>query len=97
MDLIDNSHEMTHIKKLMSKLRATKRYNSRVVLSEMKEDGLVLKHIVAPTRFGNLFPNREGAYMVGEILSHGTYKLEEINGDLVPKTWNSDNLRHYYS
>jgi len=64
---------------------------------EMKEGDLVLKQVVAPTRIGKLMPNREGPYRIKEKMSHGAYKLEEMNGDLVPRTWNALNLRHYYS
>lgn len=63
----------------------------------MKEDDIVLKCVVAPTRIGKLFTSGEGHYMVHELLSHGSYKLEEMNGGIFPETWNSVNLRHYFS
>jgi hypothetical protein len=64
---------------------------------EMKEGDLVLKQVVAQTRIGKLLPNWEGPYRIREKFPHGGYKLEEMNGDAVPRTWNVANLRHYYS
>jgi len=58
---------------------------------------LVLKQVVSHPHIGKQMPNWEGPYMVKENLSHRAYKLEEMNGDPVPRTWNAVNLRHYYS
>jgi hypothetical protein len=63
----------------------------------MKESDLVLRQVVASTRIGKLLPTWEGPYSVKEKLSHGAYKLEELNGDLVPRIWNAANLRHNFS
>jgi len=71
------------------------RKNSHI--REMKEGDLVFKQVVAPTRIGKLMPNWEGPYRGKIFLSHRAYKLEKMNGDPVPRTWNAVNLRHYYS
>jgi hypothetical protein len=42
-------------------------------------------------------PNWEGPYRIKEKLSHEAYKLEELNGDPIPRTQNAVNLRHYLS
>jgi hypothetical protein len=97
MDVIDEVREQAHIREFVAKQRAARRYNSRVTPREMKEGDLVLKQVVAPTRIGKLFPNWERPYRIREKYAHGAYKLEELNGDIVPRTWNVANLRHYYS
>jgi hypothetical protein len=97
MDVIDEVREQAHIREFAAKQRAARRYNSKVVPREMKEGDLVLKQVVAPTRIGKLFPNLEGPYRIREKCNHGAYKLEELSGEAVPRTWNVANLRHYYS
>jgi hypothetical protein len=97
MDMIDEIREQAHIREFAAKQRAARRYNSRVIPREMKEGDLVLKQVVAPTRIGKLFPNWEVPYRVREKFPHGAYKLEEISGEAVPRTWNIANLRRYYS
>jgi hypothetical protein len=57
MDVIDEAREQAHIREFAAKQRASRRYNSKVTPREMKEGDLVLKHVVAPTRIGKLFPN----------------------------------------
>jgi hypothetical protein len=97
MDVIDEVREQAHIREFAAMQRAARRYNSKVAPREMKEGDLVLKQVVAPTRIGKLFPNWEGPYRVREKCSHGAYKLEELSGEAIPRTWNIANLRHYYS
>ncbi|XP_039687900.1 uncharacterized protein [Medicago truncatula] len=97
MDMIDEVRESAHIREFAAKQRAAQRYNSKVIPRSMKEGNLVLKQVVAPTRIGKLLPSWEGPYRVKEKLQHGAYKLEELNGKTVPRTWNAINLRHYYS
>jgi hypothetical protein len=97
MDMIDEIREQAHIREFAAKQRAARRYNSIVIPREMKEGGLVLKQVVAPTRIRKLFPNWKGPYIIREKFPHGAYKLEELNKETVPHTWNVVNLRHYYS
>jgi hypothetical protein len=97
MDVIDEVREQAHIREFAATQRAARHYNSKVAPREMKEGDLVLKQVVAPTRIGKLFPNWEGPYRIREKCSHGAYKLEELSGKVVLRTWNVANLRHYYS
>jgi len=97
MDMIDEIRVEAHIRESAAKQRAARRYNSRVIPRSMKEGDLALKQVVAPTIIGKLLPNWEGPYRIKEKLQHGAYKLEELDGTPVPRTWNMANLRHYYS
>lgn len=64
MDMIDDIREHAHIQEFTTMQRATRRYNSKVILREMKEGDLVLRQVVAPTRIGKLLPNWEGPYRI---------------------------------
>jgi len=95
--MIDEIREEAHIREFAAKQRAARRYNSKVIPRDMKKGDLVLKQVVAPTRIGKLLPSLEGPYQIKEKLQHGAYKLEELDGTPVPRTWNVANLHHYYS
>lgn len=95
--LIDKTNDGAHIREFGYKQRAARRYNSKVVLREMKKGDLVLRHVIIPSRQGKLQINWEGPYLICPKLSCGAYKLEKINRRLIPRTSNSVNLIYYYS
>ena len=45
---------------------------------------------------GALGPNWEDPVWVSQSLGNGTYKLETLDGELIPRTWNAENLRKFY-
>ena len=45
---------------------------------------------------GKLDPNWQGPFKVAEILGLATYKLEEVSGKCMPRTWNAQNLKKYH-
>lgn len=63
----------------------------------MHESDLVLRQVVLPTQHGKLQSNWEGSYHIFQKILYGAYKLEELDGRLVPMTWISTHLRYYYS
>ena len=38
----------------------------------------------------------QGPYIIVEIARPGAYRLAEIDGDILPNTWNIDQLRRFY-
>ncbi|GJX34861.1 hypothetical protein Tco_0246418 [Tanacetum coccineum] len=45
---------------------------------------------------GKLGPKWEGPYEVMEALGKGTYKIKNRNGDILPQTWNVQDLKKCY-
>jgi hypothetical protein len=39
----------------------------------------------------------EGSINVVDIAPPGAYVLEEVDGTMLPNTWNADHLRKYYA
>jgi hypothetical protein len=39
----------------------------------------------------------EGQFIVVDIAESGAYVLVEVDGDMLPNTWNTDQLRKYYA
>ncbi|GAA0165370.1 hypothetical protein LIER_39964 [Lithospermum erythrorhizon] len=73
-------------------------YNRRVKNKQFKVGDLVLRQfsITHPKDKDKLSPKWEGPYRVGHILGPGTYELERMNGEAIPRTWHASNLAKYY-
>lgn len=56
-NLINETHDIVHIKELSAKQRLLKKYNLKAVLRKMQKDDLVLRQVVMPSQLGKLQPN----------------------------------------
>lgn len=97
LDLIEEEREKAHLKEVASKLRAARKYNTKVVPRAMKEGDLVLKRALKDPQAGKLGANWEGPYRVKKEIGKGGYRIEELNGREVPRTWNAANLKFYFN
>ncbi|GAA0150408.1 hypothetical protein LIER_09357 [Lithospermum erythrorhizon] len=43
-----------------------------------------------------LSPKWKGPYRISRMLGPGTYELERMNGDAIPRTWHASKLVKYY-
>ncbi|XP_072052119.1 uncharacterized protein [Arachis hypogaea] len=99
-DLIDETREMAHLTETAIKQRMALRYNTKVIKREFEPNDLVLRRndIGLPTPGeGKLAANWEGPYRIKKVMGKGAFKLERLDGKEVPRTWNADNLRRFYS
>jgi hypothetical protein len=58
--------------------------------------GLTIKkdiHTKDKHKFSSL---TEGPFIVVDIVAPGAYVLAEVDGAMLPNTWNADQLRKYY-
>ncbi|XP_057744680.1 uncharacterized protein LOC130962489 [Arachis stenosperma] len=99
-DLIDEVREMAHLTETALKQRMALRYNTKVLKREFGPNGLVLRRndIGPPTPgAGKLAANWEGPYRIKKEMGRGAFKLERLDGKEIPRTWNANNLRRFYS
>ncbi|XP_057730600.1 uncharacterized protein LOC130945929 [Arachis stenosperma] len=99
-DLIEEAREMAHLTETALKQRMALRYNTKVLKREFGPNDLVLRRndIGLPTPGeGKLAANWEGPYRIKKVMGKGAFKLERLDGKEVPRTWNADNLRRFYS
>ena len=76
------------------------RYNQKVVPRGFAENDLILIRNDIGTirpREGKLAANWKGPYRVVKILGKGYYRLSELDGRELPRSWHACNLRRYYS
>ena len=81
----------------VSKQRAARRYNTRVISRRFREGDLVLKRPMGKDKGGKLAANWEGPFRINEAFEGGAYRLETMEGEMLHRTWNVANLRFYYS
>ena len=98
LDFIEETRERASIRMAAYQHRVAKYYNSRVKSKIFEQGDLVLRKAEAsqPTEIGKLSPKWEGPYQVIKVIRPGAYQLQRMDGSIVPRTWNSENLRKYY-
>ena len=74
-------------------------YNQKVKLERFDIEDLVLRRVTLamknPTQ-GKLGPTWEGPYRVVHYSQQGSYHLEDLDGNKLPRPWNVKHLKRYY-
>ena len=73
------------------------RHDSRVKKREFQLGSLVLWRNQKDSREGKLVANWERPYRVHGATGTGSYYLEHLNGEPLPRPWNAMKLKQYYS
>nr|KYP75978.1 Retrovirus-related Pol polyprotein from transposon opus [Cajanus cajan] len=100
LDLVDELRDEAQIHEEACKLRASRRYNTRVRPRSFRVGDLVwrlLGEAQKDTSDGKLAPTGGGPFRIAEDLENGTYRLEELSGKPIPRTWNATHLKFYFS
>ena len=74
-------------------------YNKRVKLRRLNIGDLVLCKVTPATRDsaqGKLNPTWEGPYRVVHYSRQGSYPLETMDGQRLPRPWNIEHLKKYH-
>nr|KYP40021.1 Retrovirus-related Pol polyprotein from transposon opus [Cajanus cajan] len=100
LDLVDELRDESQIHEEACKLRASRRYNTRVRPRSFRVGDLVwrlLGEARKDTSDGKLAPTWGGPFRVIEDLENGAYRLEELSGKPIPRTWIATHLKFYFS
>ena len=62
----------------------------------IKPGHLVLRRIANLETVGNLQLKWEGPFLIASSLRPGSYKLRDMEGNDIPRSWNVDELWRYY-
>jgi transposase InsO family protein len=68
----------------------------KVRLKDIKPGHLVLRRLANPDRVGKLQLKWEGPFLVVSSSRPGSYRLKDMDGNDIPRSWNADELRRYY-
>jgi hypothetical protein len=68
----------------------------QVRLKNIKPGHLVLRRIANSDTVGKLQLKWEGPFLVVSSSRPGSYRLKDMGGNDIPRSWNADELRRYY-
>jgi hypothetical protein len=68
----------------------------KVKLKNIEPGHLVLRRIANPEIVGKLQLKWEGPFLVVSSSRPGSYRLKDLDGNDIPRSWNADELRRYY-
>jgi hypothetical protein len=68
----------------------------KVRLKNIKPGHLVLRRVANPYTVGKLQLKWEGPFLVVSSSRPGSYRLKDMDGNDIPRSWNADELRRYY-
>nr|KYP39609.1 Transposon Ty3-G Gag-Pol polyprotein [Cajanus cajan] len=100
LDVLDEVREKTQVVPEACKQRMSRHFNSNLKPRTFHEGDLVWREIGSARRNsseGKLSANWDGPFRVRHALHNGAYKLEELSGKVIPRTWNATHLKTYYS
>jgi hypothetical protein len=68
----------------------------KVRLKNIKPGHLVLRRVANPDTVGKLQLKWEGPFLVVSSSRPGSYRLKDMEGNNIPRSWNADELQRYY-
>jgi hypothetical protein len=68
----------------------------KVRLKNIKSGHLVLRRVANPDTVSKLKLKWEGPFLVISSSRPGSYRLKDMDGNYIPRSWNADELRRYY-
>ena len=99
LDLIDEERENAMVQLAHYQQKLKRGYDAHVKPRPLAPGDLVLRKVVGSAKnpaWGKLRPNWEGPYRITSNASTGAYFLEDLDGLVVPRPWNVNNLKMYY-
>ena len=99
LDCLDEVREKASIKVRKYQQKMANYYNKRVKLRQLDIEDLVMRKVTPTTRDsaqGKLSPTWEGPYRVVHYSRQGSYHLETVDRQKLPKPWNIEHLKKYY-
>jgi hypothetical protein len=68
----------------------------KVRLKNIKPGHLVVRRVANPDIVGKLQLKWEDPFLVVSSSRPGSYRLKDMNGNDIPRSWNADELQRYY-
>ncbi|GKA43411.1 reverse transcriptase domain-containing protein [Tanacetum coccineum] len=98
LDILEERREKAAAREARSKAKMEKYYNAKVRSISFRPGDFVYRSNEAShaKESGKLGPKWEGPYEVIEALGKGAYKLRNSSGDILPCTWNVQDLKKCY-
>ena len=93
LDLLDEVREEARIKAKVLKTRVEYKQKSKLRPRQFQVADLVMRKAHPYQLENKLSPKWTGPFRVIEVLGNGAYRLETLEGGIIPQTWNGANLK----
>ena len=99
LDLIEERRESEMVQLAYYQPKLKQGYDAKVKLRPLEPRDLVLRKVLGTAKnpaWGKLGPNWEAPYRITSSAGIGAYFLEDLDEQVIPRSWNVNNLRRYY-
>ena len=99
LDLIEEKRENAIVQLAYYQHKLKQGYDANVKLRPLVPGDLVLRKFLGTAKnpaWGNLGPNWEGLYRIISVAGIVVYFLEDLDGHVILRPWNVNNLKRYY-
>ncbi|GAU27038.1 hypothetical protein TSUD_314000 [Trifolium subterraneum] len=97
LDLVEELRAGASLREATLKQKIAARHDKGVIKREFEVGSLVLRRNQKDSRERKLAANWEEPYRVRAKTENGAYHLEDLYGKEIPRTWNAEKLKQYYS
>ncbi|KAK1404815.1 hypothetical protein POM88_004420 [Heracleum sosnowskyi] len=98
LDFLEETRAISSLRLAAYQKRVSRLYDRRVRVRRLRVGDLVLRRVMPHTRIsshGVFGANWEGPYKIKSVLWEGTFHLEDLGGNHIPRAWNVDHLKKY--
>ncbi|KAJ9538340.1 hypothetical protein OSB04_031073 [Centaurea solstitialis] len=99
LDALEELREKAFQKMALQKAMVERHFNRKVKAKIFQVGDYVLRQVFQNTQelnAGKLSIKWEGPYIISKIIGNGAYKLTNIEGKEIPRSWNATHLKRYY-
>ncbi|XP_072066775.1 uncharacterized protein [Arachis hypogaea] len=100
LDLVKENQNKSTLQQLAAKRAIAWKYNKKLKPRTFLEGDLILRKIEdvqKPPGHGKLSTNWEGPFRICKVIGKGAYKIQTLDGTILPNNWNISSLKLYYS
>ncbi|XP_016206511.1 uncharacterized protein LOC107646883 [Arachis ipaensis] len=100
LDLVKEVRTIAAIRQKALQQRIAQRHNKTVRPRSFNQGDLVLRKTETARKqpsHGKLAATWDGPYRINKVIGKGAYHLEELDGTILPNTWNVSSLKKYFS
>ena len=97
LDLVEEIRSGASLREATLKQQIALRHDNKVIMHKFQLGSLVVQRNQKDSRKGKLAANWEGSYSVHGTTGNEEYYLEHLNGEPLPRPWNTTKLKQYYS
>ncbi|XP_072094085.1 uncharacterized protein [Arachis hypogaea] len=100
LDLVEENRNKSTLQQVATNRAIARKYNKKLKPRIFVEGNLVLRKVEdvrKPLGHGKLSANWEGPFQVCKVIGKGSYKIQTLDGTVLPNNWNIYSLKLYYS